>query len=114
TRSGLMASVHSFAQSGIGIFFVYYMGVIAAVCTALIVYRAGKLRSDARFDTSLSREFVFLLSNWILLRIMVFIAVATLWPRLSEWFLEQKATIGPTFYNTFVPPFALVLIFLMG
>jgi len=45
TRSGLIASVHSFAQSGIGIFFVYFMGVIIAVCTALLIYRAAELRS---------------------------------------------------------------------
>jgi cytochrome c-type biogenesis protein CcmF len=114
TRSGLIASVHSFAQSGIGIFFVYYMGAIIAVCTILLVYRSGKLKSLGRFDTLLSREFAFLLNNWILLSILVFIVTATVWPRLSEWLFEQKATIGPPFYNTFIPPAALLLIFLMG
>jgi cytochrome c-type biogenesis protein CcmF len=114
TRSGLIASVHSFAQSGIGIFFVYYMAVIVIVCTALILWRSSKLRSEGALESALSREFAFLANNWILLSIMVFIAVATLWPRLSEWLLREKSTIGPTFYNTFIPPVALVLIFFMG
>src|SRR4051812_31324911 len=90
TRSGLIASVHSFAQSGIGIFFVYYMAVILAVCTALIVYRLPKLHSEGSFDSVLSREAAFLMNNWGFLSIMVFIAVATTWPRISEWLLAQK------------------------
>ena len=114
TRSGLIASVHSFAQSGIGIYFVYYMGLIIAVCAALIFYRAPMLRSKGRFESLLAREFAFLLNNWALLSLMVFIAVATVWPRISEWLLDQKSTLGPTFYNAFIPPVALILIFLMG
>ncbi len=114
TRSGLIASVHSFAQSGIGIFFVYFMGVIIAVCAVLIIYRSAQLRSKGQMDSVVSREFAFLLNNWILLCMMVFIAVATTWPRISEWLFEQKATIGPPFYNLFLPPLGLTLIFLMG
>lgn len=114
TRSGLIASVHSFAQSNIGIFFVYFMGVIIAVCASLIIYRAAQLRSRNRFESTLSREVAFLLNNWALLAILILVLVATIWPRISEWLLSQEATIGPSFYNVFVPPIALVLIFLMG
>jgi cytochrome c-type biogenesis protein CcmF len=114
TRSGLIASVHSFAQSGIGIFFVYYMGVIIAVCAALIVYRLPKLRSEGSFESPLAREVAFLLNNWGFLSIMVFIAVATIWPRISEWLLEYKSTLGPTFYNMWIPPLALIVFALMG
>lgn len=114
TRSGLIASVHSFAQSGIGIFFVYFMGVIAATCTALIVYRLPKLRSEGQFESLLSREVAFLLNNWGFISIMVFIVVATVWPRISEWLLDQKSTLGPTFYNTWLPPIALVVFLMMG
>jgi cytochrome c-type biogenesis protein CcmF len=54
TRSGLIASVHSFAQSGIGIYFVYFMGFIIAVCAALIIYRLPRLRSEGSYDSALS------------------------------------------------------------
>jgi len=114
TRSGLIASVHSFAQSGIGIFFVYFMGVIAATCTALIVYRLPMLRSEGRFESLLSREAAFLFNNWGFFSIMAFIAVATVWPRISEWLLDQKSTLGPTFYNMWIPPIALTVYLLMG
>ncbi len=114
TRSGLIASVHSFAQSGIGIFFVYFMGVIAAVCLALIVYRLPKLRSEGELDSLLSREAAFVGNNWGFLSLMVAIAVATVWPRISEWILDQKSTIGPAVYNTWLPPLVLVVLALMG
>jgi cytochrome c-type biogenesis protein CcmF len=114
TRSGLIASVHSFAQSGIGIFFVYFMGVIAATCTALIAYRLPRLRSEGQFESLLSREAAFLFNNWGFVSIMVFIVVATVWPRISEWLLDQKSTLGPTFYNTWLPPIALLIFLLMG
>jgi cytochrome c-type biogenesis protein CcmF len=114
TRSGLIASVHSFAQSGIGIFFVYFMGVILAVTVALIVYRAPMLRPRGALESWLSREATFLVNNWALVSLMVFIALATVWPRISEWLLDQKATVSPTFYNNFVPLGALILIFMMG
>ncbi len=64
TRSGLIASVHSFAQSGIGIFFVYFMGVILAACVSLIVYRLPQLRSEGELESVLSREAAFVGNNW--------------------------------------------------
>jgi cytochrome c-type biogenesis protein CcmF len=114
TRSGLIASVHAFAQSGIGIFFVYFMGVILATCAALIVWRLPKLRSKGELDSVMSREAMFLANNWGLVSLLVFIAIATTWPRLSEWLLDQKSTLGPTFYNTWLPPLALTVFFAMG
>ncbi len=114
TRSGLIASVHSFAQSGIGIFFVWYMGLVIAVCTALIIYRLPMLRSEGSFESALSREAAFVLNNWGLVSVTVFITVATVWPRISEWLLDQKSTLGPTFYNAWIPPIALVVFALMG
>lgn len=114
TRSGLIASVHSFAQSGIGIFFVYYMAVILAVCAALIFYRLPRLASEGVLESVLSREVAFVLNNWGFLSLMIFIAVATTWPTLSEWLLHQKATLGPTFYNQVVPMIALVVFAMMG
>jgi cytochrome c-type biogenesis protein CcmF len=114
TRSGLIASVHSFAQSGIGIFFVYYMCFIFGVCLTLVIYRLPKLASEGVFESVLSREAAFLLNNWGFFSVMVFIATATTWPRISEWLLAQKSTLGPTFYNMWIPPIALVVFLLMG
>ena len=114
TRSGLIASVHSFAQSGIGIFFVYFMGIILAVCLSLIVYRLPQLKSEGELETVLSREAAFVGNNWGFLSLAVFIGTMTIWPRISEQFLNQKSTLGPPFYNLWIPPVAFALVGLMG
>ncbi len=114
TRSGLIASVHAFAKSGIGVFFVWFMVLTIAGFCGLAIWRRRELRSGQPGATLISRETSFLLHNWGLLGLTAFIIVATVWPRLSEWLLARKTTIGPEFYNTFVPPLALALIVLMG
>src|SRR5690606_3804387 len=78
TRSGLIASVHSFAQSNIGVYFVWFMGFILATCAGLIVWRLPLLRSEGRIESLLSREAAFLLNNYALLGIAVFVMVATI------------------------------------
>jgi cytochrome c-type biogenesis protein CcmF len=114
TRSGLIASVHSFAQSNIGIYFVWFMGFLLAACAGLIVWRLPRMRSEGNIESVLSREAAFLANNWALLGIMVFILVATTFPRISEWLMDQQSTVGPTFYNAWLPPGGLFLFLLMG
>ncbi|NUO50271.1 MAG: cytochrome c biogenesis protein CcsA, partial [Polyangiaceae bacterium] len=114
TRSGLIASVHSFAQSGIGTYFAWYMGLVLAGCVALIVWRLPRLRGEGSLESPLSREAAFVLNNWALLGMCAFIMVATIWPLLSEWLLDQKAAVGPTFYNFWLPIPGVLLFLLMG
>jgi cytochrome c-type biogenesis protein CcmF len=114
TRSGLIASVHSFAQSNIGIYFVWCMGFIVAACAGLVAWRLPQLKSEGRIEAILSREAAFVVNNYALLGIAVFIAVATVFPRISEWLMHQASTVGPTFYNAWLPPVGLVVFALMG
>ncbi|HEY3595525.1 MAG TPA: cytochrome c-type biogenesis CcmF C-terminal domain-containing protein, partial [Polyangiaceae bacterium] len=107
-------SVHAFAQSNIGPFFVYFLGFLIAGCTGLVVWRLPRMRSEGRIESVLSREAAFLGNNWAFLGIMVFILVATTFPRISEWLMSQPSTVGPTFYNAWLPPAGLGLFALMG
>ncbi|MEY2935830.1 MAG: hypothetical protein RL033_6579, partial [Pseudomonadota bacterium] len=66
TRSGLISSVHSFAQSDIGIYFAGFMGFIVAVCGGLIVWRLPLLKSQGRIESMFSREAAFVVNNWAL------------------------------------------------
>src|SRR6185436_8221404 len=83
TRSGMIASVHSFAQSDIGKYFVVYMGIIIAASAGLIVWRLPLLRGQGKIEAVLSREATFVVNNWALLGMMTFIAVATVFPKIS-------------------------------
>ncbi|MET0344350.1 MAG: cytochrome c-type biogenesis CcmF C-terminal domain-containing protein [Polyangiales bacterium] len=114
TRSGLIASVHSFARSDIGIYFAWYLGFLVVFCLALIFYRLPMLRAENKIDSLLSREFAFLLQNWALLGMMLFVLIATTFPLLSEWVRGETVTVGPGFYNKWMVPLGLVLMLLTG
>ena len=114
TRSGLIASVHSFAQSSIGTYFLWFLGLLVALGAGLLVHRLPALRSEGKIEAVLSREASFLANNWAFVGIAVFVLVATMFPRLSEWLLSQPSTVGPAFYNAWLPPAGLALFALMG
>ncbi|QQR90496.1 MAG: cytochrome c biogenesis protein CcsA [Myxococcales bacterium] len=114
TRSGLIASVHSFARSDIGIYFLWFLAGVSVFCIALVIWRLPRLRAKSEMDSLLSREFSFLLQNWILLAILFFILVATLFPRISEWLRNEVVTVGPSYFNKWIVPLGLILLLLMG
>jgi cytochrome c-type biogenesis protein CcmF len=114
TRSGLIASVHSFARSDIGQYFVWYMVFLIIAIGALMIWRLPKLKADNEIESLVSREFAFLLNNWVLLGMMVFVLVATTFPLLSQWVRGEEVTVGPGFYNKWMVPLGIVLLFLAG
>jgi cytochrome c-type biogenesis protein CcmF len=114
TRAGLITSVHAFAQSNIGIFFVWFMGFIVAGSAGLLVWRWPRLRAKARIESLASREAMFVVNNWALLGALTFIAVATLFPKISEWLWNETVTVGPPFFNRWMAPMGLLIFALMG
>lgn len=189
TRSGLIASVHSFARSDIGIYFGGYLIVLCVFVYALIAWRLPDLRRGERIswrtaiwptglgflatsfwktamlleltnvevpwtivigvvlastafivvlklleilrldileiapqevrprrtlESVLSREFAFLVNNWILLGMAVFVIIATTFPLLSEAVRGETVVVGPDYYNDWMVPFGLILLLLSG
>lgn len=114
TRSGLISSVHSFAQSDIGVYFVWFMVVIVLAIVALVAWRLPELTGRGRIESLWSREAAFVLNNWALLSAALFIAVATLFPKISEGLWNETVTVGPPFYNRWMAPIGLLLLLLMG
>jgi cytochrome c-type biogenesis protein CcmF len=113
TRAGIISSVHAFAQSDIGKYFVGFMGLVAATSAALIVWRLPKLRGKSEIEAVASREAMFVINNWALLGGATFILVATLFPKLSELW-HDKVTVGPPFFNRWMAPIGLTIFALMG
>jgi cytochrome c-type biogenesis protein CcmF len=114
TRSGMIASVHSFARSSIGSYFVVYMVILAVACGALIIWRLPLLRAEATIDSLLSRDFVFLLNNWILIGMLLFVLGATTAPLISEGLFDETITVAAAYYNKWMVPLGLVLMALVG
>jgi len=114
TRSGVISSVHSFTQSGLGPYFLGFLITVAVLYTTLLLSRLGRLRSTAQFESYLSREAAFLFNNLMLVGIAFAVFWGTLFPVLSEAVRGVKITVGPPFFNRVNAPLALALIFLMG
>jgi cytochrome c-type biogenesis protein CcmF len=99
---------------------VFSVVVGVAVYAALeLVYRrmTRGLRltpNRPRFESVLSREFTFMLNNYGLLGIMLFVLVATTFPMVSEALWNEKVTVGPPYYNAWMQPLGLTVFFLMG
>ncbi|MGH7295884.1 MAG: cytochrome c-type biogenesis CcmF C-terminal domain-containing protein, partial [Polyangiaceae bacterium] len=185
TRSGMIASVHSFAQSAIGSYFAVFLVILVCFAATLVMWRWPELRDirpeprlrwaavaagwiviaaclpglyfiwraplaaawrvtlialvagvavfvalelvfrrmtqgldvrarRAQIESIFSREFTFLLNNWILCSLLFFILVATTFPLISEGLTGDKVTVGPPFYKAWVQPLGLLLLLLMG
>ena len=114
TRSGVISSVHSFTQSGLGPYFLTFLILVATVYTGALIYRVRDLRSPAEFESYLSREAAFLFNNLILVGIAFAVFWGTIFPVLSEAVRGVKITVGPPFFNRVNGPLALGLVFLMG
>lgn len=114
TRSGVVQSVHAFAQSDIGNIFFAFIIFVTTVSLGLLVWRRNDLAPENRLESVLSREFVFLLNNWILVMMAFFVFFGTLFPAVYKFFFGQEVNVGATFFNQWMRPLGLILLFLTG
>jgi cytochrome c-type biogenesis protein CcmF len=114
TRAGLVQSVHAFAQSSIGDWFVGFMIVVFAVCLFTYLRQRDHLRVEHRLESLVSRESSFLFNNLLLLAACFTILWGTLFPIISEYAQGHKVTVGAPYYNRVGLPIGLFLLFLTG
>ena len=114
TRAGLVSSVHAFAQSSIGDWFVWFMGIVLAVCLFTYFKQRDHLKTENRLESLVSRESSFLFNNMILLVACLTVLWGTLFPVLSEFVQGSKVTMQAPFYNRVNLPIGLFLLLLTG
>lgn len=114
TRSGVVSSVHAFAQSSIGNYFVAFLAVTIAVSTFFLIKRKKELAPETKLESFISRESSFLFNNVFFLVILLAVLCGTTFPILSEWVTGSKVTVGLPFFNKVISPFAIGLILLTG
>jgi cytochrome c-type biogenesis protein CcmF len=115
TRSGIVQSVHAFGEDpALARMFIAFMLMTTVFCFAWVVYRLPLLKSRHEFDSWMSREAAFLANNWVLLFSAFFILFATLFPTISEAFNGERLTVAAPFYNRWLIPIGLILLFLTG
>jgi cytochrome c-type biogenesis protein CcmF len=114
TRSGVVASVHSFTQSLIGPLFVGFLGATVLTSLGALLWRRGQVRDEGAFDSPLSREAMMLLNNLVLVTMAFAVFVGTLFPLAVEVATGAKVTIGPPFFDRVVGPLGVLLLVVMG
>jgi cytochrome c-type biogenesis protein CcmF len=114
TRSGVVSSVHAFARSSIGTWFVGFIAVIIMVCLLAYLKNRDYLKSENQLDAIVSRESSFLFNNLILLVSCIAVLSGTLFPVFSEWITGSRISVGTPFFNKVNIPIGLLLLFLTG
>jgi cytochrome c-type biogenesis protein CcmF len=115
TRSGVVQSVHAFGKDPqLAWIFGIFLLVILFGSFGVVAWRWTLLRSRAELESPLSREFAFLLNNWVLLAMAMFVLGSTIWPTFSEWFLHERITIRESHFNHYMVPAGLALMLLCG
>jgi cytochrome c-type biogenesis protein CcmF len=114
TRSGIVSSVHAFAESPIGSYFVSFLAIGIAATIYLILDRLEYLKSEAQLESVVSRESSFLFNNLVLLASCFAILWGTLFPIISEKFSGEKISLDPAWFNRLMIPIGLFLLFLTG
>ena len=128
TRSGVLSSVHAFAQSAIGPLFFTFIAITFIASLALLARRWNELKSKTYMTSVFSREAFFLANNWVFMIILVICFLGVIYPVLTEAlglvgqripalsgiFTGQKVTFGPEWYERNTGPFFALLLLLMG
>ncbi|MBI5083556.1 MAG: heme lyase CcmF/NrfE family subunit [Acidobacteria bacterium] len=114
TRSGVVSSVHAFAQSSLGTWFLAFLTIEIAVTTFMILKRLDYLKSEVQLESVLSRESSFLFNNLILLASCFAVLWGTMFPVITEAVMGEKITVGAPFFNKVNVPIGLFLLLLTG
>jgi cytochrome c-type biogenesis protein CcmF len=114
TRSGILSSVHAFAQSAIGSYFFIFLGVGIAATIYLILDRLPYLKTEAQLESVVSRESSFLLNNLILVASCFSVLWGTMFPLISEAVTGEKISVDAPFFNRVNVPIGLFLLLLTG
>ncbi len=114
TRSGVVSSVHAFAQSAFGPAFFIFIGVTFVTSLGLLFWRWDALQSEHHFEGLISRETSFLLNNLLFVLIAFVVFWGTVYPMIFELVTNQKVSVGPPWYNMWTGPLFAALVLLMG
>ena len=114
TRSGIVQSVHAFAEGTIGQYFVTFLAIGIAGTVYLILNRLDFLKSESTMESVLSRESSFMFNNLILLASCFAILWGTLFPVITEAIMGEKISVDQPFFNRVNIPIGLALLLLTG
>src|SRR3954454_1583301 len=114
TRSGVVNSIHSFAKSSIGPWFLAFVVISSLFSLALIMWRLPLLKARTKLESAVSREAAFLYNNLLLVALCLTVLWGVLFPIVTQLVKGETRTIGRPYYDFFLRTFGLPLLLLMG
>jgi len=115
TRSGVIASVHTFAESPLlAYLFLAFIGVIFFGSLGLLYYRSEELKGETEMESLVSKESTFLLNNLLLVGAAFATFLGTIFPVISEAVRGVKISVAAPFFNQVNGPIFLAIILLTG
>ena len=114
TRSGVIASVHNFAESSIGPLLLGFFTVIVVVSVGLVGWRGDRLRSPGSIDSPISREGAFLANNFLFAAFGFIVLLGTIFPLAVEAVNGDEIGVGRPYFDRMLMPVGIALLFLMG
>ncbi|MEN3045452.1 MAG: cytochrome c-type biogenesis CcmF C-terminal domain-containing protein [Candidatus Hydrothermales bacterium] len=114
TRSGILSSVHAFAESEIGPYFgVFIITNLVFLIFAIIKFGKRFSKSGESFKL-LGLEELILIFVFSLIAITLITLFGTFYPIISELFTGQKITVTTLFFDKATSPFFLIILLLLG
>lgn len=112
-RSGVITSVHSFAQDPVrGMFILIFLAIVVITALTLFVLRGGAVKSTGRYQL-ISRESALLTNNLLLMTALLIVLTGTLFPLIMEAF-DRSISVGAPYFNRLFSPVMLVLLSVLG
>ncbi len=112
-RSGIVPSVHSFAVSAIGPWFLGFLGVCLVFSVGLLALRSSGLKSSGEAAPAVSREGAFALQNLLLIGVIAVVLWGTMLPLVSG-LLGQERVVGAAYYERATGPLFAAILALMA
>ena len=114
TRSGVVNSIHSFAKSPIGGWFLAFVVISSLFSLGLILWRLPLLKAKTKLESPLSREAAFLYNNLLLVALCLTVLWGVLFPIVTQLVKGESRTMGRPYYDFFLRAFGLPLLLLMA
>ncbi len=114
TRSGVVDSVHAFADGAVGPWLLVFFAVTTAVSVGLIAWRGDALQAPGSIENPVSREGAFLANNVAFGALAFVVLLGTVFPLVAEAWDGTRLTIGRPYFDSLGRPVGFVLLFLMA
>ena len=114
TRSGVLDSVHSFNNTGIGPALLAFFGIVVATAIGLLAWRGDRLRSPGSIESPVSREGAFLANNLLFGAFALVVLLGTVFPLIAQAVNGDQITVGSPYFDRMTMPIVVCLLFLMA